>query len=70
MRIASGFPAERLRTLLRSQAAQNVAEYGIGLAILGGGSAALAVLLRADIVFLWTRAARVLAKFAAIVAGG
>lgn len=70
MRIASEQRRGFFRELRRSRSGQDVAEYAIGLAILGGGSAVLAVALRADIVFLWTRAARFLAKFTAVASGG
>ena len=59
----------QLRSFLQATAAQDLAEYGIALAVLGGGAAVIAVSLRADVVFLWTRAARFLMKFAAIVGG-
>lgn len=70
MRLVADPPTGFFRGLRRSQTGQNVAEYAIGLAILGGGSAVLAVALRADIVFLWARAARFLAKFTAVASGG
>jgi len=37
--------------------------------VLGGGAAAIAFTLRADVVALWAAAARFLMKFAAIVGG-
>jgi hypothetical protein len=60
----------RLRDLFRATEAQDLAEYGIGLAVLGSGAAAIAFMIRADVVALWAEAARFLMKFAAIVGGG
>ncbi len=48
--------ANLIRQLLRDESGQDLAEYGIALAVIGAGAAAAAVLIAGDVTTLWTTA--------------
>ncbi len=50
-----------LKRLVADEAAQDLAEYGIALAVIAGGAAAAAVVIAGDVNTLWTNAKNVIA---------
>jgi Flp pilus assembly pilin Flp len=50
-----------LKKLLRDEAGQDLAEYGIALAVIATGAAAAAVIIAGDVQTLWTRASQAIA---------
>ena len=48
--------SNKIKTLIRDQRGQDLAEYGIALAVIGIGAAAAAVLIAGDVQTLWTNA--------------
>ncbi len=51
---------ELLAKLLRDESAQDLAEYGIALAVIGAGAAAAAVLISGNVSTLWSRASSII----------
>jgi len=47
---------EALRTLLRGEAAEDLAEYGIALAVVAVAAITAALLINADVTALWQNA--------------
>jgi Flp pilus assembly pilin Flp len=50
-----------LKKLVRDEAGQDLAEYGIALAIIAAGAGAAAVLIAGNVEQLWTQASTVIA---------
>lgn len=53
--------AELLRRLIRDEAAQDLAEYGIALAVIGIGAGLAAVAIAGNVSVLWSQASSVIA---------
>ena len=51
-----------LKKLVRDESGQDLAEYGIALAVIGIGAAAAAVLIAGNVNTLWTNASSVIAS--------
>ena len=49
-----------LKKLISDESAQDLAEYGIALAVIGLGAAAAAVLIAGDVSTLWSKAASII----------
>lgn len=49
-----------LRNLIRDDKGQDLAEYGIALAVIGAGAAAAAVVIAGDVNTLWNNAKTVI----------
>ena len=45
-----------LKSLVREESGQDLAEYGIALAVIAAGAAAIAVAIAADVNTLWSNA--------------
>jgi Flp pilus assembly pilin Flp len=45
-----------MKKLIRDEAGQDLAEYGIALAVIAGGLGLIAVAVRDDVVLLWQNA--------------
>ena len=54
---------------MREGQGQDLAEYGISLAVIGVGAAAAALSIRGDVADLWIEAARVIQKTALAASG-
>jgi len=50
-----------IKKLIRDERAQDLAEYGIALAVIGVGAAAAAVAIATDVNTLWSKAASIIA---------
>ncbi len=50
-----------LKRLVREETAQDLAEYGIALAVIGLGAGAAAVVIAANVDQLWSKASSVIA---------
>lgn len=50
-----------LKKLVREESAQDLAEYGIALAVIAAGAAAIAVAIGSDVETLWSNAQSVIA---------
>jgi Flp pilus assembly pilin Flp len=48
--------SNKIKTLIRDERGQDLAEYGIALAVIGLGAAAAAVAIAGDVETLWTNA--------------
>ena len=55
-----GIMPNLLETLLREEAAQDLAEYGIALAVIGTVAAAAAIVIAKDVGTLWSKAQSVI----------
>jgi hypothetical protein len=51
-----------LKKLISDETAQDLAEYGIALAVIGAGAAVAAVAIAGDVNTLWSTAASVIAS--------
>jgi len=51
-----------IKKLVRDESGQDLAEYGIALAVIGIGAAAAAVLIAGNVNTLWTNASSVIAS--------
>jgi len=49
-----------LKKLMRDESAQDLAEYGIALAVIGAGAAAVALLVANDVNTIWNNAKAVI----------
>jgi hypothetical protein len=58
-----------LARLVREGNAQDLAEYGISMAVIGVGAAAAALSIRSDVAELWIQAARLIRKITLATAG-
>lgn len=56
-----------LKSLIRDQKAQDLAEYGIALAVIGAGAALAAVAIATDVNTLWSVGASIIDTAAAAV---
>jgi hypothetical protein len=52
--------------LVRERRAQDLAEYGISLAVIGAGAATAAIAIRGNVAELWVTHARLLQKIASL----
>jgi hypothetical protein len=55
-----------LGRLVREGEGQDLAEYGISLAVIGAGAAAAALAIRGDVTAMWIAHARLLQKIASL----
>jgi Flp pilus assembly pilin Flp len=53
-----------LRSLVRDEAGQDLAEYGIALAIIAAGAGLAAVAIAGNVQVLWTKASGIIAQAA------
>ncbi len=53
---------EQLKRLAKEESGQDLAEYGIALAVIGAGAAAAAVVIAGDVNTLWNNAKTVIAS--------
>jgi Flp pilus assembly pilin Flp len=51
-----------LKKLIRDKKAQDLAEYGIALAVIGAGAAAAAVVIAGNVNLLWSAANTIIAS--------
>jgi Flp pilus assembly pilin Flp len=53
-----------IEKLVREESGQDLAEYGIALAVIGAGAAAAALVIAGDVNTLWTKASAIITKAA------
>jgi Flp pilus assembly pilin Flp len=51
-----------LRKLVQDESAQDLAEYGIALAVIGVGAAAIAIAIAGNVNSLWSKANSIIVK--------